>query len=458
LTIPVGAPYADWAAVVAGGAINVNIGSNVYSYVPSGAAPPAIGSIVQLSAPTGLASCKITAVWTTGAARTLGVIQAYSMNKSSNQPLSVYENSDGASRASFLPISVSATGNNLTVVFVITEPVYISPLTLHDYETALANINTLSLLFNYSSLSDILYSANPNMTAITSANIKIDSPKLYLTYLQVNPDVVKIPASVSYNYEQVVYFQKNLKFDINAITGLPTAPAQMQSDTLRLSACPSMVYVLVRDPIGSRTQLQTQQFYGLGQNPSSGTGPANISLTFGNRTGLLSSASNQTMYRMAVKNGYQGSFNEWQRSGIYIINPVSDLGIDPSLDFLPLETGAENFQISVYANAFGLNACGLPAAADTTQKELLVVVVYAGAVSITPDMMFQSIGLLSHNEMNALVGESGKTGNMISSEHVKPTIQGAGLFSDAKHILGKMASAVRSPLGQKALEYMSKMQ
>ena len=452
LTIPAGGPYANWAAVVAAGAITTTIEGQSYIYTPIGAAPPAVGSLVPITAPNGnVAYAKITLLWTTGAARNIGTIYALSQNKTSNQPLSVYENSDGSSRASFLPISVNADGNNVTVVFSVSEQIYISPLTLHDYETALANVNTLSILFNYSNLGDILYSTN---SAVSQMSIVIGSPKLQLTYLQVNPDVVKIPASVSYNYEQVVYFQKNITSSFNAYPA--TSDFQLQSDTLRLSACPSMVYVLARKPISSRTLADTQQFYGLGYSDYS-TRSAGIQLTFGNRTGLLSSASSQTMYRMAVKNGFQGSFNEWLRSGLYIINPVADLGIDPSLDFLPLETGAENFQINLYANAVGQNDIGLPANASTQNVELLVVVVYAGAVSVTPDMMFQSIGLLSHNEMNALVGTSGKQGSMISSEHVTPTIQGKGLFSDAKHILGKMASAVRSPLGQKALEFMSSM-
>lgn len=447
---------ADWAAVVAAGPITTVINGVNYVYTPIGNNAPEVGTVVPIVASNGqYAYANITLVWTTGAARNIGTIVQQINNFQSNQPLSVYENSDGSSRASFLPVSAVPNGVNLTVTFVVTEQVYISPLTLHDHETALANINTLSLLFNYSNLSDIIYSANPNMPAIAGTSIKIDSPKLYLTYLQVNPDVVKIPASVSYNYEQVVYFQKNQTFNVSAFP--TTVEKQLQSDTLRLSACPSMIYILVRNPISSRTQQQTQQFYSLGQKPSNGTGPAGVAITFGNRTGLLSSASNQTMYRMAVKNGYQGSYDEWLRSSLYIINPVADLGIDPSLDFLPLETGAENFQVSLYANSWGLNSCGLPAVADNSEKELLVVAVYAGAVSVTPDMMFQSIGLLSHNEMNALVGNAGKEGNMISSEHVTPTIQGKGLFSDAKHILGKMASAVRSPLGQKALEFMSKM-
>ena len=443
---------ADWAAVVAAGAVSTTINGAAYIYTPTGAAPPAVGTILPITAPNGnVAFVKITLLWTTGAARNIGTIYTFLQNKSAMQPLSAYENCDGASRACFLPVSVSNNGNNCTVKFAVSEQVYISPLTLHDQETGFANVNTLSLLFNYSSLNDILYSVNPT---VAIGSIVVESPKLQLTYLQVNPDVVKIPASVSYNYDQVVYFQKNQPMTLNAYPAI--SEGQLQSDTLRLSACPSLIYILARPPISNRTIPDTQTFYGLGHADYS-LMPAGIQITFGNRTGLLSSASSQTMYRMAKKNGYSGSFDEWVRSGLYIINPVADLGIDPTLDFLPLETGAENFQVSLYANANGMNAIGLPAAGSTPQVELLVVCVYAGAVSITPDMMFQSIGLLSHNEMNALVGESGKTGNMISSEHVKPTIQGAGLFSDAKHLLGKMASAVRSPLGQKALEFMSKM-
>lgn len=447
---------ANWAAVVDAGPIVIAINGLNYTYIPTGAAPPAVGDSIPIIAPNGYtAFAPCTLLWTAGAARTIATIYSLSLAKNSNQPLSVYENSDGSTRACFLPVSATRNGNIITVRFQVSENLFVSPLSLLDRETAFANLNTLSLLFSYSKLSDIVYSTVGYTPIVGNATngVEIQSPVLQLTYMQVNPDVVKIPASVTYPYEQVIYFQKSSTMTLAAYPAV--TELLLTSDTYRLNACPSKIYIFARKPITSRANDDTQTFYGLGHANYSATAKAGISLTFGNRTGLLTSASNQTMYRMSKKNGYTGSFNEWMRSGLYIIDPVQDLGIDPNIDFLPLEVGNEQLQFNCYANNWGQVDCGV--VAPNGQIELMTVIVYAASCSITPDMCYQSMALLSNNEMKALIGSAGKEGNMVSSEHVKPTIQGQGLFGDAKHLLGKMASAVRSPIGQKALEMMSKL-
>jgi len=355
------------------------------------------------------------------------------LHMNSCQPLSKYENSCGGySRASFLPVSVSANGNNITVVFNVVEQIAISPLTLHDKETFLANVNTLSLLLSYgSSLSDLYYTANPAGVAPT---INILTPKLLLTYIQVNPEIMTIPRAVNYNYENVVYFAKS---SIQALAaGTAATTIQLSSDTVRFQCMPSMIYVFLRNQVAARTPQQTQTFYQWGF-PQSQDQAAGLQINIGNRTGLLASASPQTLWRISKNNGFAGSFNEWQQGcGVFCLNPVSDLGIDPSLDTLPLETGSVNFQVSATWNNANLIYSGAVAGVNAA-VELMIVAVYAGVATITTDQCMFSLGSLSANEVSAVLS---KSGNMISSEHVQPTIQAEGLFSKGKHILGKMAS------------------
>jgi len=354
------------------------------------------------------------------------------LHMNSCQPLSKYENNCGGfSRASFLPVTVSANGNNITVVFNVVEQIAISPLTLHDKETFLANVNTLSLLLSYgSSLSDLYYTANPAGVAPT---IAILSPKLLLTYIQVNPEIMTIPRAVNYNYENVVYFAKSSTQALTA--GTVATTIQLSSDTVRFQCMPSMIYVFLRNQVSQRTPQQTQTFYQWGF-PQSQDQSAGLQINIGNRTGLLASASPQTLWRISKNNGFAGSFNEWQQGcGVFCLNPVSDLGIDPSLDTLPLETGSVNFQVSATWNNANLIYSG-DVAGGNAPVELMIVAVYAGVATITTDQCMFSLGSLSANEVSAVLS---KSGNMISSEHVQPTIQAEGLFSKGKHILGKMA-------------------
>lgn len=354
------------------------------------------------------------------------------------QPLSKYENCCGGhTRASFLPVSVTANANNVTVVFNVVEQIAISPLTLHDKETFLANVNTLSILFSYgSSLSDIYYTANPVGVAPT---IAILSPKLLLTYIQINPEIMSIPRAVNYNYENVVYFAKS---SIQALTaGTVATTLQLSSDTVRFQCMPSMIYVFLRNEVSQRTPKSTQTFYQWGF-PKSQDQSAGLQINIGNRTGLLASASPQTLWRISKNNGFAGSFNEWQQgAGVFCLNPVSDLGIDPSLDTLPLETGSVNFQVTATWNNANLIYSGAVAGGNAN-VELMIVAIYAGVATVTTDQCMFSLGSLSANEVKTVLSDAGKSGNMISSEHVQPTIAGEGLFSKGKHILGRMAKVM----------------
>jgi hypothetical protein len=424
----------DWAAVVAAGPITATAGGLLFTYVPSGAAAPAVGTLLPIQvAGGGSAIAVVSTAYTGGAANpNFGTITYYTGGDGqiSNQPLSAYENCwGGSSRASFLPSAVSVVGGVVTVSFDVTEQIYVSPLTLWDNETFLANVNTLSLLLSWGSLKDILYSANPNMA---TTSVTIPEARLDLQYIQTNPAVMKIPQSVNYNYENIVYFSKSQ----SALAGnAGFKSAQMQSDTIRFQALPSMIYVIVREPVASRGDTlknQTQTFYSVGGDDP--TTSAQISVSLGNRTGLMASASAQTWYREAKRLGFQGSWNEWNNGQcVLMIDPTSTLGIDPSLDSLVGETGSVNFQISGVFNNRALLNCGITG--NSPALEMLIVVVYSGVAKISTDQCMFNIGPLSANEINATLTQA----QPFSSEHIAPTIQGQGLASPGKLILGKMA-------------------
>jgi hypothetical protein len=423
---------ANWPAVVALGAVNVVIGGITLTFTPTGANAPAVGSYIPLGAvPAGyVAYCVVGLAWETGAARTLGYARLYKLPSGginiSNQPTSDYLNSDGNTRASFLPSSVSRNGGNIVATYNITEQVYLSPLTLFSSENFLANVNTLSLLFNYSSLSKMFVSNNPTV----NLSVEINNPRLSLTYIQINPEVMSIPRSVSYNFENVVYFSKTQTY---------TAGQQLVSDSIRLQAMPSQMYVLARIPMASQTIANTNTFLQLGRGGASQNSSAGVSINIGNRTGLGASASTATWWRIAKRNGWAGSYNEYLRSSSCIcFSPVEDLGVDPSLDSLPMTTGSINFQISAFFN--DANVQYATGAAYAGQVELLIVAVYAGVATITTDQIMFNLGALSNNEVNATLASAGKSGQTYSSEHVMPTIQGAGLASAGKYVLSGMAS------------------
>ena len=410
-------------------------------------------SIVSASAAENVADLSAMLVMTANWANNTVVGNIFVKRNQSNQPLSTYRNSNGATRGSFAPVSVSLAGTTQTIRYHVVEDLLMSPLTLHQNETALANVNTMSLLMTYSKLStDMFYSTNA-MPA--EATIEIQNPELLIQYMSVDPGIVKIPPSVSYSYElpNVLKNQQALtytttKFEAQAV----------QTQNYRLNAMPSKIFLCSRAPLTSRTSPQTATFNSLGQNIS-GSAVAGISLSLGTREGLLSSATNQDLYRMAVRNGYQYSYNRWIQNTVYIIDPVSDLGLNPQTESYPLENqGSVNLSIQFYENNYGRLLSGV--APTGTTAEVVLIPLYKGTISITPQQMFNSIAVLSSNEVEQILKTQPKDGSMMSDEAVKPSIAGAGLFDTLKSIAGHTASALASPLAQnilsKANDYLNK--
>jgi hypothetical protein len=365
----------------------------------------------------------------------------------SQQPLSSYYNSDGTTRVSFLPVAYDDAGH--TVSYEVSESLMISPLTIRSEENFLANINTLSFQLNFSQLND-MFCFGQSVAVPAGFSVAISNPRLELTYIQVAQDVVQIPRLVSYPYENLVYFTKQFGTLAHTAGGVANlASFQVQSDTIRLQSMPSLIYVFARPQITGRTSAiaqrsQADAFLSLGAPGAGGFMPT-VSVNIGNRTGLLTSASAKTLYRMSVRNGYKATYNDWQwgSGSLLVIDPVEDLGVNLQAgDILPGESGSVNFQISAtYSNANYLASFGQAGGADITglPLELVIVPVYSGVVSITPDNCVFNIGELSESEVNALLRTAPKDGSMVSSEQIKPTIEGGALFGKHKSILGHTA-------------------
>jgi hypothetical protein len=231
----------------------------------------------------------------------------------------------------------------------------------------------------------------------------------------------------------------------------------MVSDTLRFSSMPELIYVFARPRIDQRTCAQADAFLSLG-DPTSASGlMPNISVTLGNRSGLMSSASAKTIYQIAVRNGYQGTWNDWVygSGSLIMLAPATDLGLDiQNGDILSGEAGSVNFTIQAqFSNANYVSAFGKTAATPLTNLalELVVIPVYKGIATITPDNCVFNLGQLSEAEVSHLLHSA----DVISSEQVKPTIQGAGLFGRLKSVFGQVARGVQAvaPIAAQVAEH-----
>jgi hypothetical protein len=345
----------------------------------------------------------------------------------SNQPLSKYENSLGATRGSFLPTSYVVANNVATWTFDVSEPLMVSPFVLYENDVFLGQLNTMSIQLNFSSLQDMLVSS----TIYDAPTIAISNPRLQLTYIQIQPGVTSIPPALKYDYQNVVYFPKSQ----SVTAGTAFTPTVFQTDTLRLTTMPKMIYVFMRNPIQNRFgQTAADCFYGIGG--SSGA-PAGVSLSIGVRTGLLASASAKTLWKMAVGNGYNGSWENWSygQGSILAIDPVKDLGINLATDSVPGEaSGNVNLQLSVQFNCQPFIYAG-STGQIANNPELMVLAIYSGDVTISADTALFNLGSLTEAEVKAVFSKG--DASMVNSELVAPTVaKGAGLFAKGKSIVG----------------------
>jgi hypothetical protein len=393
-------------------------------------------------------------------------------NGSSQQPASNYENSDGTTRGSFVPISKTLVGDNATYVWDISEPLLISPFGIYDKDVYLANVNTMSLYLNFSNLGDMIVATENPFDPTLISNFQVKNARLELTYLQVSQDVVQIPRLYSTHYENVTYFPRTDNVQANFFNGVTDTflTQTIQSDTLRLSSLPELVMWNSRIPLKYRT--------GFGANPNGACtisanplniadtacglgdalGLANLSVNIGTKSGQLAGASVKTIFRIAVENGYNGSWNEWCQSPVVIINPIKNLGIDLNAgDIVPGESGYVNFQFSYMIN----NAPFIFAQSSNNfaDVETVVTVVYKGTANLTPDGCIFNLGELNHREVETALKSQPKEG-MPSSEVFQPTIKAGSLFGGMRSLVGKGASAVKSvmenPLTGQVLDYLAK--
>ena len=390
-----------------------------------------------------------------------------------NQVLSRYENSQGANRGSFKPVSVNPTfvaqpnpQALRTYTFDISEPILLSPFTTYDNETYLANINTMSMVFNLQNVNDMLVSAVFNNAGVINGynpanlvSLQIENAKLEWEYIQIPQDLVTIPPVVSYPYENLIYFQKSL----GTIVFADGIYSSVQSDTLRFSAQPDLIAVYVRQQIANRDASTsartclTDTFFGIGNSAVNSL--AGVQVNYGVKSGQLAGASSKTLFRMSKRNGWKGSWNDWcNGQAVLLINPTLDLGLDLQAgDVLPMEAAAnQNFQIQLTINDQPLQYANV-AQAGGYQAELMICPIYKGVINITPNSALYNLGELSHSEVQQALQTQPKDGRMVSDEVVKPTVQGGSLFGTLKSLVGTTANALKSDAGQKALSMISSM-
>lgn len=335
---------------------------------------------------------------------------------SGRNPLAFFgENSANISRGAFEVQVVSPT----VVRFVVCEPIFVSPMSqgFHGKVEGMINVNELTVNLQHTSNVGRVWSHSANGNAVTVVGCSFyQAPELLITSCtppldQMLPSLQMLPYSKPNQY----------------VRQMPTLSAgsslQIYSDTIRLSQIPRYIYVFAKHSESTQSFATSDSFLSI----------ENISVQWGNSSGLMSSASKQHLYEIARKNGCTLSYPQWSKFRGSVL--ALELGVDIGLESFeaPGLNGAYTVQMQVtFKNQSSMAFTG----------DFYLITMNEGIFSIAPNTARASLGNLTVDQI--LAARSSK--NELSNMHYKQLV-GGSFWSSLKSIVNKVSGALAPVLG-----------
>lgn len=214
-------------------------------------------------------------------------------------PLNEYNNSPEMleARGSYMTI-VSNSPTAAVVRVTYCEPIgLVSPFSFSNVsgEMGLTNVSQFQFTFNFGDFSKQWSHDSTNGNNITSVTPALyENPVLLLTYIQPPESFVpKFPIIYPY-YKLQVFPQSN-------VTIASGSSSQVSCQQLQLDNIPNHLYIFAQK---SSKLITDPDAYAL---------ITGVSIQFGNKSGVLATASMRQLYNIAVRNGYSGSFLQWSK-------------------------------------------------------------------------------------------------------------------------------------------------
>lgn len=344
-------------------------------------------------------------------------IDGYGTNRN---PLSQYGDVDNEMARGGFPLEVvsnanmSGTGATGAAVVKVapTEPIFLSPFMFgHHCSSGFIGLQTMD--FNITLASNInrvwshaTYPAVTFNTPVVNIGQGYGIPVLNFNYITPQ-QLMTIPKSVVYPYYEVQRY----------ITALPSmaagaAPSLQTSNQIILKSVPKRMYIYARTSNATRTHLTTDTFLEI-------TG---LSIQWNNYTGLLSAATEPSIYQMCVDNGCEISWSQWHQqpvssgstqlvypygnaaatyssngSGVFggYVGSVVCVEFGKDIALPDLEAPGILGQYSLQVNA----TIGNPNLSNSCSPELYIVTVSEGSFTIVENRAVAQIGVISKEDI-----------------------------------------------------------
>lgn len=370
--------------------------------------------------------------------------------------------------------STRAPGANsnteVTLVFEIEEVIPLSPLMWgHRDAKGLIGLDTLNINFQIKDLSRMFCSSrygigNGPGAPDTALTFEFNQQVLMgaeLEFIYIKPRAnVPVPRTIRYPYNNIKDFstqgQQDVACRLNYGVPVPDNQYSTQFANIQLQGVPKRLYIFARREDAQQTYYTPDTFARI-------TG---ITLDLGTRSGLLSEATPQALYRMAVKNGYRGTWDQWYNQTGSVL--CLDFASDVSLDLLDAPGALKQMQISFtlrYSNIYVAENNPAQAAVSVASRvnfTVYCIVVYDGMMIIKDGEV-----LLESNDVSALdVADSTKVAKICYDDLADYAYGGdfvggslSKFISKAKVGLMKAKDFAQKkviPAAQKALPYVKK--
>lgn len=297
----------------------------------------------------------------------------FGLNRS---PMALFgENTYQKSRGGFSGIRIlTNTPTSATVELSTTEPILIPAIYYNEY--GLINVRNLTWLFTFGDLRRVWSHDAVNGNNIT--NLSVDIQDFRMSFRFITPKILaeKIPRSVVYSYHEIV--------PINQQSGVSVAPngsGSISISSINLQAIPKDFIFWVAKP-------QSLQLF---TDADSAMRIDNISCNFMNRTGLLASATIESLHDITIQNGCNSSWDMYNKyNGSYVrLNVARNLGLDSLLSSGLLIN--PQWSLTVNFTNIGL---------QTYAPMLYCQVLYEGAMTINADgSMNKTTAVLSSSDV-----------------------------------------------------------
>lgn len=313
---------------------------------------------------------------------------------------------------SYVVNSFSATAANVT--FTVTEPLFISPL--YHSKAGITGIETLQIQAVFSNINRVW--SQSTTSNITSAVATIGTVSVLFRY--ITPKLTEmIPKQLTYPFHSIQILSQNSNGTmVQGVAG----SQQITVNATNLSAIPARILVCARKNTSN-----------LGINDPDVFGNiSNISVQFGNRNGLLSSAQPEDLFQMSRIAGLNINYTQWLQycGSVLCLDVAKVIGLDE----LRSAGSLDNIQFSIQAQVTNTSSL-------TQNMTLYAFVIYEGIFGVDNGNVYQNIAPLSKKDvLGAELNHKEVVG------HEARNFYGGDFFDDLKEGVQKVLPYVETGL------------